>query len=102
MYFILNFICIYLLLQVYHKQCPQENELAWWQEIKNGSGIKTMLFDIGYKKSVRGLRQKRTNYFRISLLVSAQILQMLLIISGDVELNPGPLQGTGIIHVAKT
>ena len=41
----------------------------------------------------KGKKRKSPNFSWKILFVAALIIEMLLIISGDVELNPGPLQG---------
>ena len=86
-------VCAYVLTQVYLKQIPENNCLFLWQEFKNEFGIKLLLLDAQFEKNRNYWNKKTDKYSWTCHFVAAIIVEMLLIMSGDVELNPGPLQG---------
>ena len=89
-------VCVYVLAQVYLKQIHENNHLILWQEFKNEFGGKFSLLNAHNVKSYKSRKKwkhKGQNCYWIRLYIAALLVEMLLIMSGDVELNPGPLQG---------
>ena len=83
-----------MLIQVHLEQIPKNNELILWQEFKHEFGGKLLSFNTHCEKSYCSRRNNKAhNCSWIRLFIAALIVEMLLIMSGDVELNPGPLQG---------
>lgn len=86
-------LCLYVIVRIYLKQLRQENLPMLWQGFKQEWGQSA--YTISPKKHARIVRKRPCHIVNecITLLLAGQTIEMLLIMSGDVELNPGPLQG---------
>ena len=86
-----SILLLCVLVQVQIRKLPQETVPIVWHCLKEGTTLKVLSHQGQRKEKHHSRIHNRCRW--LSLLVTIQIIQMLLFMSGDVELNPGPLSG---------